>query len=277
MKRLILLLLLVVPGCVLSQDYILRTGNEVYKYNSSSHRWSAPLPLRSTLNDGDTIRSNTDFTVEIAPTWWDFIGELFGRQRIFNFQACKKAVKLSKDLPQVKNENRAVSTGVVKMGDNLAEYLYWMICNDSLCFSSDRLALDLYQQSDSLSNADSLTTISMSKPLYLSIFNNQPDTVLAYVLWMDSSSKWNCFYGTDLCVCIPPFSYRMDSVMWDNATIFGAQKVVAITISYSSNQMITEDELLTLLSWLNNKSNVALDEKRKDFISSDVKHFKLIR
>ena len=275
MKRIILLLFLVVPRCVLSQDYILRTGNEVYKYNSSSHRWSAPLPLRSTLNDGDTIRSNSDFTVEIAPTWWDFIGELFGRQRIYNFKACKNAVRLSTNLPQVENKSQVVGTRVHKMGDNLAEYLYW-ICKDSVYSSSDELSLEFYQPSDSLSNKDSLSTISMSRPLYLSIYNNKPDSVFVYVFWTDSSGIWSYFYDTNSCVYIPPFSYHVDSVMWDEKTSLGAQKVVAIANS-SQTEQITEDEILSLLSLLNNIEDVVVDEKKRSFISSDVKRFKLIR
>lgn len=277
MKRLLIYMFLFLPLMSLSisaQDYILRAGN-VYKYNKKMRRWShKPLPLKSPLNRNDIIKSKSNFTIEIPLSLFNVFSK-----RIYTYGPTDtiRGVRLNEDLKEITDAGRSVPTGVVPQGGIEVEYLAWILQNrNSTIPSSVNVDFELCNANNG-SQIEG-TTIPLSTPVNLTVINNEPFEVYAYVFWKDNS-KWSYFHKpAHTCYHISPFSsydlYKDKGKYISFSEPIGLQQVWLIC----SKDIISSRDTDLLLTILNDVKNTSFSyDVELKTIGVDVKCFNLTK
>ena len=183
-----------------AQDLILRAGSEVYRYDEGARKWSDnPLPINSVLSIGDSIKSYTTFTVEIPRTWKNIF-----TKRIYTYIKYEKGVRLNGQLIEKTDCYSAVPTNVIPLGESpiCIEHISWLL-NNKAPLSPFGVVMEIYN-SNLWIPIECDSTISLSTPVTLTIINEEPFDVFAYILWKDN--KWSVIGGTSSCLRISPFS-----------------------------------------------------------------------
>lgn len=200
MRKVVLLFISLISLALSAQNVILRAGSEVYKYNKETRSWSKkPIPLNTTLNIGDSIRSYTAFTIEVPRTWSNFFSK-----RIFTYVKYPNGVRLSNRLTEAEDCYAIINTEVVEQGPHsLINHLKWIL-NNNEPYSFWGVGTELLN-SNNLNPILCGEDISISTPLILSLFNKESYNLYVYILWKDV--EWKAILGIDKCLRLSPFSY----------------------------------------------------------------------
>ena len=104
MKKLLFFVFILLPTTILAQDYVLRAGSQVYKFDERIKKWSdKPLPINSILHQNDSIKSKTTFTVEIPRTWKNFFS-----QRMYTYIKYPNGVRLNGKLIEIEDKYNSI-------------------------------------------------------------------------------------------------------------------------------------------------------------------------
>jgi len=262
MKRLLLVCFSVMSLAMSAQDFILRAGNEVYKYNEKTKKWSEkPIPLNTSLNKGDSIKSFTAFTVEVPRTWINFFSK-----RVFTFIKYPGGVRLNSNLVEKEDCYTLIKTRVINQSSNsiLIQHLKW-IQNNSDSFSPFNVVTELYNTSNwyPINNEDD---VSITNSLTLSVFNKEPYNIYVYILWKDE--KWKSLLNIDECIRISPFSFC--ELPLSLGEPLGRQSALVIY----SKHIIYECDIVPLLD---GNHNAVHNEELNNVIGFNIINFNLIK
>jgi len=236
MKKFVLLLLFFCSIPICAQEYILRAGNEVYKFNERTKQWSErPLPINSRLSQGDSIKSYTTFTLEIPKSF----KTLFS-QRYYTYIKYPEGVRVNGNLVEKKDKYVPVDTRVVNQGSHksMVEHIKWIMNGSESLTSGFDVQMDIYDSQTWLP-LDRTSTVSLSNSsTRLSIINNEPELMYVYVFWKDK--KWHCYFK-DQSIKLSPYSSYDKPVTLSKP--LGEQKVLLIC----SRSVITNKTVKAIL------------------------------
>ena len=262
MKTLFVVLFVTVSFNVYAQDFILRAGNEVYRYDENANMWSEkPLPLNAVLHSQDSIKSYTSFTLEVTRNLKNYFGK-----RLITYIKYPDGVRIDSYLVEQDDCYSPVNTSVITQSydDTLTRHLIWIQQNTENNSELD-VKLCLYNN-QTWSDLEDNGTVLMSSPVTISILNNEPFSVYAYILWKDT--EWSYFFKPGKCVRISPFSIFEDNVNLTEP--LGEQRIILIC----SKENIPQKYILSLL---NNKSEGKYEAKYNSEIGYAYKQFRLSR
>lgn len=262
MKRLLFICLFFVTLTVSAQDFILRAGNEVYKYNEATKKWSEkPIPLNTSLNKGDSIKSFTAFTVEVPRTWMNFFSK-----RVYTFIKYPNGVRLNSNLVEKEDCYALIKTRVIYQSSNsvLVEHLKW-VQNNSDSSSTFNVVTELYNTSNwyPINNGDD---VSITTSLTLTVFNKEPYNIYVYILWKDE--KWESLLNTDECIRISPFSFYELPISLGEP--LGHQSALIIY----SKHIIYECDIVSLLD---GNHRAVYNQELNNVVGFNTKKFNLIK
>ena len=280
MKK-ILISLFMMPIYVSAQEFILRNGDDVYLYNEKSKDWDAkPLPNGYIFNNGDSIKSTSSFTLEISSSWFEKILDFFtNKNRFHNYNPCPDGIRLNNIF--TKNENkekkdglRRVDNGSVNMSVKsvsedhaLSEHLAWILINRPEN-STMNVELEMYNTKNWHSISDS--TFSTQTPVGLTVLNNEPDVVHAYIFSKDK--EWFYFLdSTDFYYHIEPYSFYETEKPVHFSGFLGQQSVLLIC---KKGKLVNSNVIDSLIS---NKIVGRYHEEYKDSVGYKVINFNLIK
>ena len=237
MKKYILILLFFCSIPLCAQEYILRAGKEVYKFNEKTGEWSKnPLPLNSVLSQGDSIKSNTAFTLEVPRS----LKNLFS-QRYFTIIKNPDGIRLSGNLVEKTDKYVPVDTRVVNQGAHrsMVEHIMWIMENGESLTSCFDVQMDIYDSQTWLP-IDKNSTVSLSNAsTRLSIVNNEPDAMYVYVFMKDT--RWHSYFNINQCIKLSSYSIYDEPL--DLSKPLGEQRFIMIC----SKSIITNKTVRAIL------------------------------
>lgn len=197
MKRLLILLFTYFSINATAQEYILRAGREVYRFDENRKCWTEkPLPMNASLNRRDSIKSNTQFTVEVPLSFKNLF-----TKRVFTYIKYPGGVRLSEKLQEKIDCSTPLPTRVVEQGKSdftIVEHIAWLINNSTSVKSDMDVAIDLYDRKNWSSIAEDM---SIPKNLLssLMIINGETEDVYTYILVKDKN--WTSLWSEECRRC----------------------------------------------------------------------------
>lgn len=262
MKRILIILLICLPIITFAQDYILRAGREVYRFDDDRKCWTEnPLPVNTPLCLGDSIKSYTQFTVEVPFS----INKPFSK-RVFTYIKYPRGIRLSEKLLEKKDCSTPVSTEVRVLGDKAqVEHIAWLINNSTSVHPYMDVTIDLYERASWSSITEDMN-ISKNVPVCLLIINGEAKPVYTYILCKDT--KWTSLWSRK-SQCISPFSFFEMNLSFREP--LGENTLVVL----ASKDFLSENDIKELLMNLNNNNSGTFNASLQGKFYVASKHFKL--